>query len=223
MGNLVLHVDGSRVLSEDRNNQSFGWAAIALHEDQQIERTGKIIHGKMSPLSGCHENIAFMNGVLLAHDLGVTWKDVSIFCDDMLFGSAPSDLSPQNYRQANAERIHQMLDTVVKQAFGGDKYVKELTLQALNEARIVKVKGHQKHVYQERVDYLARFQARQGARVLAAEDNPLPMEDWLKTGLLCYSDVDGQRVQQTWHAPFINTLLGVPVSEPRLAIAKPKI
>lgn len=221
MGNLILHVDGSRVISGDRKEQSFGWAVIALHNDKQLERSGRIIDGKISPLSSYYENIAFLNGVLLAHELKAPWEKVSIFCDDMVFGAAPNDLHPQNYRHTNAERIHHAIDVVVEHAFMGDQGVKTLTLQAFNQARIVKVKGHQKHVYQERADYLAKFEARQGARLSYADDKPLPIDDWLKNGLPSYFDVDGQCMHQTWHAPFVNTLLGIPISEIKPATPKP--
>jgi hypothetical protein len=214
---LVLHVDGSKIvpkgdgkgqgqgLSAGRGLHSFGWGVVALHDDTHTERFGHFMSRWDSGLNGHHEQIAFVQGVLLARELGFAkdWSRVSIFCDDMIFGSAPSHLHKDNFAPSRAQQIHTCLDTVTRLCF--DEEAKTLTLEALGAARIVKVKGHSLHVYQERVDHLAKFGARQGAGVVGQDESPQSMEEWLAAGIPTYLENEqaGAYMRTIWRAPFV--------------------
>lgn len=124
------------------------------------------------------------------------------------FGYAATRLHPENYKPHWVEQLMQRLHTVASHAF--DRSVIEPVLAAFRHSRIVKLKGHSLHVYQERVDYLARFAARRGVDGQPADAQPMSMEEWLASGIVHYAPApgapDGQEpeyVQTTWHAPFV--------------------
>jgi hypothetical protein len=209
---LVLHVDGSSMVPKGTKTHVFGWGLVALHDDTHTECHGHIVSPVNSGLNGHHEQIAFVQGVLLARELGFggqSWSGVSIFCDDLIFGSAPSHLHKDNFAPTRADQIHACLSRVTQLCF--DQKAHDLTLDALMHARIVKVKGHSLHVYQERVDNLAKFGARQGAGIVGMDEQPASMDDWLETGITTYAnDSEAQRagraaefVKSVWRAPFV--------------------
>lgn len=206
MGNLLLHVDGSCVVAPGRSRQSFGWSVVALHDDKQIERFGHIITPKQTPLSGRHEHIAFIHGVLYANELGIPWKNVTIICDDELFGAGPNYLNPDNHQVVRSEQLLESLSIVSQHCF--DDQARSLTIEAMQQARIVKVKGHCKHVYQERADYLAKFGAHEGlSKNSGVNKGPLEMNCWLKRGIEHYKIENGAYIKKIWHAPFVLNVL----------------
>lgn len=200
---LILHVDGSRVLSDDRSIQSFGWGMVALHDDTHHERQGYVLGERVTPLGGHHEEIAFVNGVLYARDQGFDFRHVTIFCDDACFGNAPGSLHPHNFQVVRAEQVMSRLHCVVKHCFTPD--VIDVMLLAFSQCMIVKVKGHSRHVYQERVDYLAKFSAHQGCNNPQETLELLDLDAWLQKGIAEYKEKNGAYVRSVWHAPFVLT------------------
>ena len=200
MSKLILHIDGSEVVRKNDRTRFSGWSVISLHGDELHETSGCMSSDRNDPLSGYHEQIAFVNGVLYAHDKGFDFKNVNIFCDDECFGNGPSYLHMENYRAVQSERLMDRLAHVVKHCF--EPRALALTLQAFDQCMITKVKGHSHHVYQERADCLAKFAATQKSQ---NEENKLalPFEDWLKQGIPYCKVVDGVRVFDTWFAPFV--------------------
>lgn len=171
-----MYVDGSRVLSSDRSVQSFGWSVIALNGDAHHECRGHVVGGRMSPLGGHHEQIAIVNGVEYAHRNGFEFRDVTIFCDDDIFGYAQTFLHPGNFHHRRVDQIESRLKCVVSHCFNPE--MMGLTMQALQESRIVKLKGHSRHVYQERADHLAKRAAHEGCGT-EPKGPPLDIESWM--------------------------------------------
>ena len=194
---LCMHVDGSRVLSDDRSRQGTGWAVVAVHADEHIEESGAISQGRHSVLGGYHEHVAFVQGVLLASRLGVPFERVTIVCDDDVFGYAATALHPENYLGTRRDKLLERLQHTVRNCFDASAF--DLTMRAFEKARILKVKGHQRHVYQERADYLARMQARAAAGV--AQEPLVGFDEWLQCGLEHYVHHDEPPVR--WYAPFV--------------------
>lgn len=196
-----MHVDGSRVLTANRRCQSLGWAVVACHQDRLLEEHGHFTSNAGTPYCGYHEHLAFVQGVLLAHRLKVPLEQVSIICDDDIFGYAPTWLHAENYmfgrREQLLTRLRFTLKHIVKQP-DAEVHV----LDAFRKARIVKVKGHQFHPYQERADYLAKHSAR--AACGFDEGAPLDFDTWLQRGQEYYISHD--QPVQTWYAPFVASL-----------------
>ena len=195
-----MYVDGSRVLAKDRSAQGTGWAVVACYDDRLIEESGSYRHGRQNSVTGYHEHIAFVQGVLLAHRLGVPFENLSLVCDDDVFGYAVTALHPENYLPGRRESLLARLAHTVRSCFEPSAF--ELTMRAFSCARILKVEGHQRHVYQERADYLARFQARQACGV--EQPDMLDYDQWLLQGLEYYEHHDEPPV--TWYAPFVAPL-----------------
>lgn len=192
--------------------QSFGWGLVAQHDGEHHERAGCVIDKTSSPLTGHHEHIAFVNGVLYAHENRFDFGKVTIVCDDDIFGYAQGFLHNENYQVSRRDQVMGRLRTVVNNCFEPEAF--DLTLKALREARIIKVKGHQQDVYQERADYLAGMSARRGASLFAGlgvTDRPMEYERWLKKGFVVYEQVEPAvpgvlgvpGVRRTWHPPFV--------------------
>lgn len=188
---LVVHVDGSRVEAKSalprpdwpgRNIQALGWAAVACFEDRLIEESGAFLSPANHPIGKHHEHIAFIQGVLLSQRLGVSFKELTLIGDDVLFGHAPTWLHPANLLSPRRDQLLVTLAHVIKERF--DPTTEALVLRAFEEARIVKIKGHQLEVHQERADFLAKH----SARTACGQETELPLsfEDWLSKGFKFY-------------------------------------
>ena len=193
----MIHVDGSTVFVPQSQSEGIGWAVVACHEDKLEERYGGVPHLRRGPLTGCHEQIAFIEGVLYAHAAGFAPQDVTILCDDDLFGYAQQWLHPENYLTTRADQVRERLDRVAVQLYQVGTV--ELVLDYFEAATIHKLKGHSLDVYQERADYLAKCAAKAACALDMKE--PRAYEDWLATGIASYDYVN--EVALTWHAPFV--------------------
>lgn len=196
---LCIHVDGSRVATKDKRRRALGWAVVGEFEGTLIEHSGAqaFAWSKSVSFSGHYEHVAFINGVLLAQRLGVPLQGLTILCDDEVFGYAPTWMHPGNLLPHRRDLVTSRLKTTIETFFTPD--VEPMVLQAFEAARIVKIKGHQFEVYQERADYLAKHS---GKRALGLEtEAPVPFDDWLNAGLQYYVSPD--LPPQTWHAPFV--------------------
>lgn len=215
MSNLQLCVDGSRVLPNGKLLQSFGWGLVAQHDGEHHERAGCVVDKVASPLTGFHEHIAFVNAVLYAREKGFDFARVTIVCDDGILGYGHEFLHEQNYQVSRRDQVLGRLKTVVDNCFDAEAF--ELTLKALREARIVKIKGHQQDVYQERADYLAGISARRGASLFAGSgvtDKPMEYEHWLTKGFAAFEQIEPGTagVRKIWHPPFVKA--GKPLTKP---------
>ncbi len=197
--NLCLHVDGSRVRTKDRSTYAIGWAAVGMFDGELIEHCGaqQLTQHQLIHYGNLFEHVAFAEGVQLAHRLGVPFEQLTLLCDDDIFGYAPTWLHPENYLPGRRDHVLSRLDKTVKGYF--EEKTRDLVLSAFDKARIVKLKGHRFEVYQERADYLAKHQ---GKLTLGLTDKPaLSFENWLATGLVRY--LDPALPPETWHAPFV--------------------
>ena len=198
---LVVYVDGSLVTCTQPGIHSLGWGVVALHNDQHEEDAGCFVRPK-SKFAGFHEQIAFVAAVRHAQRRGFSSQQMSVLCDDELFGYAQSWLHPENYQQRLADAVHERLRAVVDEFFEPPLY--EFTLDVMRSARVVKLKGHSKHLNQERVDYLAKHAARAGLGLEMGP--PMSFEDWAARGLKGYEMVAGEPVLKHWFAPFIESM-----------------
>lgn len=214
---LVIYVDGAHQV-QDKQHHVLAWGLVALHDDEHHEMRGSVLSPWPSPIGSCHEQIAFVQAVLYAKAHGFDLKNVSIFCDDDIFGYAPFFLHPGNYKPSRADQVMTRLHQVARHAY--TPAVKALVLEAFEKCRITKLKGHSEIVYQERVDYLAKHALRS---VLNPEvyRECLEMDEWLRRGLVIYEPISPEdmaaqaetcedpsvpprtHMRLTWRAPFV--------------------
>lgn len=202
MATLCIHVDGSEVLDKPAQRRALGWAVVAHHDGNLVEERGAhataLKHGETK---GYHEHLAFVHGVLLADRLAVPLEDVTLLCDDEIFGYAATWLHPGNYRGINRQQVLDRLKKTVDSFFSPEAF--DRVMKAFSLSRIVKLKGHRYEVYQERADYLAKHSAR--IAVTAQEDEPpLAFDEWASKGFIKYvsPDLPPERV----YPPFTATV-----------------
>lgn len=183
---LVIYVDGAHQV-KNKQHHVLAWGLVALHDDEHHELHGQVLAPWPSPIGSCHEQIAFVQAVLYADQHGFAPEDVSIFCDDDIFGYAPFFLHPGNYKASRADQVMTRLHQVARHAF--TREVKDLVLEAFQKSRITKLKGHSEIVYQERVDYLAKHALRTALNP-EVDRELLSMDDWLGRGLVIYEPID---------------------------------
>lgn len=186
MTNCIIHVDGSSYpdpITKKRNG--LGWGIVALHDDESHESSGAYIGIKNQGMNGAHEDIALLHALQYMRDNGFAPESTSIYCDDDLMGHAPTYLAKGNYRGYQADLIERRVTRAA--TFIGQLDLVPKIMDELARAVVHKVKGHQGHVYQERVDYLAKWHAR---KMLGDQTEQLPFEAWLKKGLVVYMAPD---------------------------------
>lgn len=194
---LILHVDGSNVYVPKTTRQGIGWAVIACHDDELHEIHGGYEHHRNGPLTGCHEQIAFIEGVNYAYAKGFDFRDMTILCDDMLLGYAQTSLHPDNFSVLRADAVRARLAHVTSLLY--DTQTVQRVLDAIEQASIHKLKGHNLDVYQERADYLAKAGARKVCGL--SGETPLSYEAWLVEGIHTFDHKDMKAT--VWHAPFV--------------------
>lgn len=199
---LCIHVDGSRVQAKGQCRYAIGWAVVGTLNGELIERCGShpLTHRQLLDVGHLYEQVAFISGVLLARNLGVPFSQLTLLCDDEIFGYAPTWLHPENYQALRKHQVATRLQRAVDNFFAPE--AQALVLQAFEEARIVKLKGHRGEVYQERADYLAKHNGRLQLGVLS--EAALSFDEWLDKGLIRYISPDVP--PETWYAPFVRSL-----------------
>lgn len=187
MASLILYIDGSDNESGRKKHRDIGWALVALHEGQMVERAGAYcLPGKMA---GCHELVAFFEAMRYAKQAGFAPEEVAVYTDDAIIGYAGAWFHPENYAVSRAENTITRLKSVSDALFTEEDL--ELSLSYLKKARFHKLKSHRFCVYNNRVDYLARALARNAPIMSYCE--------WLKSGITYYT---APNVSQVWHPPF---------------------
>lgn len=197
---LCLHVDGSEVVPKGSRNYALGWAVVGHFHGEPLERSGAHCLSRSACLVGHHEHVAFINGVLLAQELGVPLSRLTLVCDDDIFGYAPTWVHAHNYLPSRRALVTERLAKTVQGFFTPD--VEDIVMRAFREALIIKIKGHQFEVYQERADYLAKHRGKQALGLTEADALPYPQ--WLHEGMPQY--VSANEPPRTWHAPFVRNL-----------------
>lgn len=199
---LCLHVDGSRVQAKGQCRYAIGWAAVGTLNGELLERSGghPLTHQQLLNVGNLYEQVAFISGVLFAHSLGVPFRQLTLLCDDEIFGYAPTWMHPENYLSLRRHQVVTRLTRTVDNFFAPEAHA--LVLRAFEEARIIKLKGHRGEVYQERADYLAKHHGR--LQLGVASEDPLSFGEWLDKGLLRYTSPDVPA--ETWYAPFVRSL-----------------
>lgn len=204
-----MHVDGSYLTTKvpapstglvggrQKMIRAMGWAVVACFDDRLLESAGGLVEPDGVQAAGHHEHIAFIEGIKFAHQLGVPFKNVSLICDDDIFGYGPTWLHEGNLFGARRDQLLERLSFVIKTFF--EPQTESLVMEAFEHARIVKIKGHMLHVHQERADYLAKHQARLTCGL--ESDQHLPFEQWLQKGFRVYDSATEQYLTQ--HAPFV--------------------
>ena len=192
----IIYVDGSHVRLNTSLEGVLGWGLIALHDDTLHEESGSLVIHRKQNLRGEHETLAMLHALRYIIENKIPANEVSIYCDDAILGHAPTFLYPGNYMGHKADLVINRLALIAKHT-GYEESLPEM-MALLSEVRVIKLKGHQQHVYQERVDYLANTRA----NIAAGDDQvELNFDDWLKKGILIYSSPDKAR---RWVAPFVN-------------------
>ena len=182
MANCIIHVDGSSYSqSKKKTYTGLGWAIVAEHNNQTHEACGALTVKKIQGLNGAHEDIALLRALEYMRSNGFHPQNTSIYCDDDLLGHAPTYLAKENYLGFKAEKVAERVNKAAKCI--GQTHLVDLILQELAQVKMHKVKGHQGHVYQERVDYLAKWSAH---LVLGESQEKLTFEHWLRKGLVIY-------------------------------------
>lgn len=186
MATCIIHVDGSSYSqSKEKTNTGLGWAIVAEHNNQTHEACGALAVKKNQGLNGAHEDIALLRALEYMRTHGFEPKNTSIYCDDELLGHAPTYLAKENYLGFKADKVAERVKKAAKCI--GQTHLVEQILQELAQVKMHKVKGHQGHVYQERVDYLAKWSAH---LVLGESQEKLAFEKWLQKGLVIYGPPD---------------------------------
>lgn len=213
MPHCIIHVDGSSYPDPVTKKQNgLGWGIVAEHGNETHEASGAYVASKSKGMNGAHEDIALLHALQYMRDNGFTPQDTSIYCDDELMGHAPTYLAKENYRGYLAEQIE--LRVVRAATFIGQIELVPRIMDELTNVVLHKVKGHQGHVYQERVDYLAKWNAR---KMLGDDTEQLPFEAWLKKGLVIYMPPE--------ETATASTDVATPVDSPSMAdlgLADPK-
>lgn len=182
MAHCIIHVDGSFYPDPLKKTQAaIGWGVVAEHDDRTHEACGGYSVSRNQGLNGAHEDIALLYALQYMRNHGFSPKDTSIYCDDDLMGHAPTYLAKENYRAYLAEQIERRVTRAAE--FIGQEKLVPLIMDELHNVRMHKVKGHQGHVYQERVDYLAKWSAHTAVGQTAPQ---LAFEEWLIKGLVIY-------------------------------------
>lgn len=194
MAKVVAYIDGSCVKKGPRS-YSLGWACVLNVHDSLIEVSGARMGNKLT--CGLHEIASFIEAVLYLHSHGYSFSDVALYTDDQIIGYYGHGLHPENYAGDKAEHLTSKLATTVE-FLNCPAHVVDLCLDFLRQARVHKVKGHSRQVYQERADYLARSAANNLAEKSASV---LSFMDWLTVGVPYYNGSTSNS-PQWWHPPF---------------------
>lgn len=187
MASLILYIDGSDNKSSVKKRRDIGWALVALHEGQMVERAGA--YCLPQDMAGCHELVAFLEASRYAQQAGFPPEAVAVYTDDAIIGYAGAWFHPENYAPNRAEAVILRLKAVSDVLFTESDL--ELGLSYLKKARFHKLKSHRFCVYNNRVDYLAKSLAKNAPIMSYCE--------WLKNGITYYTAPD---VSQVWHPPF---------------------
>lgn len=202
----ILYLDGSSLKRSKQKTWGVGWGIVALHSNAMHEIGGSYLGGTSAALSIAHEDVALVHGLQYMREQGFKPENTCIYSDDDIMGHAPTYLAQENFLQRKAACVEERLAHAAKRA----NQVHEIPqmLDDLARVRMHKIKGHQGHIYQERVDYIAKWHAYAGIN----EDKTfLPFDDWLLGGLIVYApnpDLQG-RIQEpnigsVVYAPFVN-------------------
>lgn len=178
---MQLIVDGSQTYGGSMNYH-VGWAFIAHHGGKSHEKYG---HHLLKSNGGYHEHIAMVQACLYAAEQGADPEQTSIITDDQEFGYAPMYLHEGNFMKQHIHVKSRVRTAIQLAKLAVDD---EVVLKYLKHARIIKVKGHQGDVEQERVDYLARHASKVGFKNIP--DGPLPYCEWQTRGRQRYTDPD---------------------------------
>lgn len=182
MASCIIHVDGSSYPNPiNKKQHGLGWGLLAEHNNKTHEATGGYTTLTHHGMIGAHEDIALLHALKYMRDNGFNPKDTHIYCDDDLLGHAPTYLAKENFCIRMAEKIEHRVKRAAQ--FIGHEQLVPLIMDELYNVRMYKVKGHQGHVYQERVNYLAKWRAHFVVGNIVKQET---FNKWLKKGLRIY-------------------------------------
>lgn len=197
MAKMVIHIDGSAVKQSGRT-WFLGWSLVAQEQDAHIECSG--VRAVKQDSCGLHEVVAFVEAVAFVHGRGMPFEEVALYTDDEKVGYAPFHLHPDNFSGYHAQNLRGIIQRAVE-VCGMSVSMVNTCEEFLTKARVHKVKGHSRLVYQERADHLARSAAR------AMTDTPYAstsFAEWLQKGVMFYTS--NEATAQFWHAAFCKPL-----------------
>lgn len=199
MANTIVYMDGGSARHHQSKECLLSWGMVALTGDQSIERYG--CHARVEPKhSGYHEKVAFVESVRFLRESGHKPFELTFYTDD----SAVCDV---NRSYVLADKLPQSntisrLKDVCATFYRGEKDLMYHCLNYLKNSRFVKVKGHDKTVYNLRCDALA-VHARNWA--IGNLSPLLSFEEWLHDGFTFYApdrERPGENKLNYWYAPF---------------------
>ena len=219
MASCIIHIDGSFYPhTSEKSHAALGWGILAEHDDQTHEACGGHRVRRNQGLNGAHEDVALLYALQYMRERGFPPQKTSIYCDDELMGHAPTYLAKENFRAHMTEQVERRVKRAA-QFIGHDTLVPQI-MEELHSVRMHKVKGHQGHVYQERVNYLAKWSAHQA---VGESTTQLPFEDWLKKGLVIYMSPEPDLVALGLTDPLPDALGTQPEKPTAKSLCKPRV
>lgn len=186
MTNTIIHVDGSCY-----NKKYIGWGMLLLRNNEHVEQHGHVVSYH---LSGEHETLAISHAIAYCYERGIPPQDISCYCDDELLGYAPTYLHPDNYKALRRDQIIQRMNKVQELCF--PLMPSSVFEYYLKEMRITKLKGHKNEVYQERVNFLAKYESTTAGGLLKEFED---YDTWLNKGFINYGP---ERKASTYYPHF---------------------
>lgn len=149
MSNAVVYVDGS---AKGKNSRVIGFGIVCLDNDTHTELSG-VVSTDNTQLGHYHEEFAMVEAVMYLHRRGFQPENCSIYTDDQLAGNANFHLHPENY-SGTGDIIRARYQKLCEVLYTNEVY--DIVMKFLTHARLTKVKGHSRIVYNLRVDYVAQ-------------------------------------------------------------------
>ena len=195
---MQVFVDGSEIRPKSKVDKSqfryIAWGVVINHDDTTHEFFGgDKLHAQSS---GKHEYIAFIEAVLRVKELGIDPRTATYYSDHDMIPFIGEFLHENNYKRSQREREVDRLRKLCAKFYDADTF--ELVLDTLRVARVVQLKGHRRHIYHSRCDYLATYASK---LVRNIEIRFMQFDTWITRGIREFSP---QGKEYNWYPPFAN-------------------
>lgn len=143
------------------------------------------------PLDGCHEIVAFLEGLLFARSHGFDYHQMVFYTDDQSVAYAQQLTCPGHvaFQLGDKDKFLEQLEQICIGLYTSELF--EIAQECILKARFHKVRSHHGRsgsIYNNRVDYLAR-NAMYEKRGIPQET--LSFEVWLEETLISFSNSIG--------------------------------
>lgn len=200
---ITMYVDGGQIRAldlfktnskpADRKDLIVSWGIIAHYNDTSVELSG--VKRVPQSVNAYHEVFAFIEAVIYAYSHGFDASQIICYTDDELTGYSNYHIHVGNYsprRQSLIDRTKFICD----QFYTEDVF--DMVMKCYHDSHMVKVKGHDKTIYNLRCDYLANYARRSLKPVHVTMKS---FESWIDEGFITYLDCN---TVTKWFAPFAN-------------------